>query len=372
MGKNGSRWDPCVSHYGDDIDEFLNEYLARRDRTILLVSGIGFDPRSGAIADRIAGSGAVVRTLLVREHRPISSKGQRDRANQNRNVMLAKIPESREIDVEIFGSDDAVDGGRNVIEALRQEALESVTDVVVDISALSVGISFPIVRYFFELIESEGKPQNLHVVFAHDPKVDTAIRSIPGVTPGYVHGFKGGSTLSNAEVAAKLWLPQLASRRRLALRRLHDFLVPHDTCPILPFPASDPRRGDELVEEYLTELENTWRVDARNIVYADESDPLDLYRTILRLDDLRRPVFEATGGSMLILSPLGGKAVALGALLAAVERDLPVAYIEPIEYVLDPEMPQQISAPNLVHVWLEGDAYPQPRPALRRADNSRE
>lgn len=372
MGKNGSRWDPCVSHYGDEIDEFLSEYLARRDRTILLVAGIGFDPRSGAIADRIAGAGAAVRALLVRERRPIPSKVQRDRANQNRNVMLAKIPESREIDVEIFGSDDAVDGGRNVIESLRQEALESVTDVVVDISALSVGISFPIVRYFFELIESEGKPQNLHVVFAHDPKLDTAIRSIPGDTPGYVHGFRGGSTLSNAEGAAKLWLPQLASRRRRALRRLHDFLGPHDTCPILPFPASDPRRGDVLVEEYLTELESAWGVDARNIVYADESDPLDLYRAILRLDDLRRPVFEATGSSMLILSPLGGKAVALGALLAAVERDLPVAYIEPVAYVLDPEMPQQISVPNLVHVWLEGDAYPQPRPALRRADNTAE
>ena len=369
MGKNGGRWDPCITHDGDEVEAFLNGYLARQDRTILLVAGMGFDPRSGAIVDRIAGACTAVRALLVTETRPSPSKDQKDRANQNRNAMLDKILDSREIEVGIFGSDDAVVGGRNVIKSLRREALESVTDVVVDISALSIGISFPIVRYLVELIGSVGKPQNLHVVFAHDPKLDTAIRSIPGDTPGYVHGFKGGSTLSSAEGAAKLWLPQLASRRRAALGRLYDFVAPHDTCPILPFPASDPRRGDVLADEYRTELESGWMVDARNIVYADESDPLDLYRTILRLDDLRRPVFEATGGSMLVLSPLGGKAVALGALLAAVERDLPVAYIEPVDYELDPEMPQQISAPNLVHVWLEGDAYPQPRPALRRADN---
>ena len=32
----------------------------------------------------------------------------------------------------------------------------------------------------------------------------------------------------------------------------------------------------------MTEFESTWSVDTRNIVYADEGDPLDLYRTIIR------------------------------------------------------------------------------------------
>ena len=68
-------------------------------------------------------------------------------------------------------------------------------------------------------------------------------------------------------------------------------------------------------------------MDTRNIVYADEGDPLDLYRTILRLDDLRKPVFREVGGSLLVLSPLGSRVTALGALMAALERDLPVAYL---------------------------------------------
>ena len=145
---------------------------------------------------------------------------------------------------------------------------------------------------------------------------------------------------------------------------LYDFVDPHDTCPILPFPASNPRLSDVLAQEYRTELESTWSVDARDIVYADEGDPVDLYRTILRLDDLRQPVFKEAGGSLLVLSPLGSKVMALGALMAALERDLPVAHLEPIGYELKVSVPKTMERPNLIHIWLEGEVYPQPRPAL--------
>ena len=114
----------------------------------------------------------------------------------------------------------------------------------------------------------------------------------------------------------------------------------------------------------MNELETPWSVDTRDIVYADEGNPLDLYRTVLRLDDLRKPVFAETGGSMLVLSPLGSKVMALGALMAALERDLPVAYLESISYELEAAAPEGIEQSNLIHIWLEGDVYPQPRPAL--------
>ena len=67
---------------------------------------------------------------------------------------------------------------------------------------------------------------------------------------------------------------------------------------------------------------------------------------------------------MLILSPLGSRVMALGALMAALERDLPVAYLESIGYELEATVPVEINQPSLIHLWLEGDVYPQPRPAL--------
>ena len=132
----------------------------------------------------------------------------------------------------------------------------------------------------------------------------------------------------------------------------------------------DPRLGDELAKEYLTEIENTWSVDPRNIVYADEADPLDLYRTILKLDDVRRLVFAETGGSMLVLSPVGSKVMALGALMAAVERDLPVAHVESIGYEVEEDVLVEIEQPNLMHIWLEGDVYSRSQPARSTQRNT--
>lgn len=359
------RWDPCVAHRGPEVHGFIADYFARPDRRVLLVAGAGFDPRSTAVAARLAAAGAPVRALFIQENRPNPAQQLVERAGANTGALLAAVPDREVVAVDIFGSDGAVTGGRNVIAVLGRQDFQGVTDVVIDISALSVGTSFPTIRYFVERAERRRSPANIHIFVAHDPKLDADIRSIPSDAPGHVHGFKGGSTLDGSAAAAKLWLPQLAAGRKGALGRLYDFVAPHDTCPILPFPASDPRLGDALAEEYMVELESTWAVDTRNIVYADESDPLDLYRTILRLDDLRKPVFAGAGGSLLVLSPLGSKVMALGALMAALERDLPVAHLEPIGYDLAAATPDGIAAPSLVHIWLEGEVYPALRPALQ-------
>ena len=358
------RWDPCIAHRDGEVDEFLAHHFGRPDRNVLLVGGAGFDPRACAVAARLVETGTSVHALLVKEERPDPPHIQVDRAAANTTALVVALAERKVEPVHMFGPDGAVVGGRNVVDVVSRQRLEGVTDVVVDISALSVGTSFPIIRYFFERIVRGKEPANLHLFVAHDPRLDTDIRSKPSDTPGYVHGFKGRSTLFDMADAARLWLPQLATGRRRALTELYDFVDPHDTCPILPFPASNPRLGDVLAEEYLTEFESIWSVDTRNIVYADEGDPVDLYRTILGLDDLRRPVFAETGGSMLILSPLGSKVMALGALMAALERDLPVAYLESIGYEFEASVPETIDRPDLIHVWLEGEVYPQPRPAL--------
>jgi hypothetical protein len=117
--------------------------------------------------------------------------------------------------------------------------------------------------------------------------------------------------------------------------------------------------ADELIEEYSSEFESTWGVDTRNLIYADEKKPLDLYRTLLRIDDARRPVFAGTGGSLIILSPVGSKVLAIGALMAALDRDFPIAHVESIAYSVDFKTidADRLQSGEVVHVWLYGDAY---------------
>jgi hypothetical protein len=145
------------------------------------------------------------------------------------------------------------------------------------------------------------------------------------------------------------------------LETIYRTINPDDVCPILPFPSHDPRAGDSLIAHYLDEFQSGWEVDGRDIIYAGENDPQDLYRTLRRLHELRRSVFQETGGSVVILSPMGNKALAIGALMAAYELEFAVAYVESEGY--NPEnvrvAADQGRAPELIHLWLAGDVYAQ-------------
>lgn len=350
-----ARWDRCIEHRGDETSSFITDYFSQSDRRVLLIAGAGFDPRSVVVCESLASVAPNLRTLLIREERPDPAHELVSRAEANLERFRTSVPTVTVTSVDIFGSDNAVVGGRNAVRTVHDAGLGDATDIVVDLSALSVGTSYPIVRYLLESIGTNPS-RHLHVFLASDPPLDEAIRPVAGDTVGFVHGFRGQWAIDSTASAAKLWLPQLARGRNAALNRIHDFLAPHDTCPILPFPSSRPRLPDELVEGFLAEIESTWEVDTRNLIHASDDDPLDLYRMILRIDDLRRPVFAEVGSSFLILSPMGTKVLALGALLAALERDLPVAYLEAIAYEL--VAPTAIPGePHFIHLWLAGDVY---------------
>ena len=339
------------------MDGVITSHFAESYRKIFFLAGAGFDPRSCAVAKRLAEAGVRARGTLIREERPDPPTALTDRAEANVDTLRAVMPNFRLARIEVFADDGATVGGRRVVNLVSQQQLDDITDIVVDVSALSAGISFPIIRYLVEYVRRQSSPPNFHIFVADDPYLDEQIRPIAGDISDYIHGFKGGANRSDTSGAARLWMPQLARGMRGSVQRLHQFVGPDDTCPILPFPAIDPRSGDSLVEEYLTEIEDVWTVDERNIVYADQGDPLDIYRRILRLDDLRRPIFAETGGSMVILSPLGSKLMAVGALMAALERDLPVAYLEAVGYRLESTVRETMVTPKLIHLWLEGEVY---------------
>ncbi len=174
-----------------------------------------------------------------------------------------------------------------------------------------------------------------------------------------IHGFKGKLGLESSQKAPVLWLPQLVTGHQSSLAKIFSSLEPkpHDICPILPFPSQDLRKPEKLLTEFRAELESTWEVDPRNVVFASESNPLDLYRAILRIDDERGEVFKQTGGSLLILSPIGSRLLSLGALMAAIERDFPVVYVEALNYRFTPAVSPTFSDEMLVHLWLKGEAY---------------
>lgn len=331
-----------------------------------MIGGAGFDPRACVTARELAKSGAEIQLVLLKEQRPAPARELADAAAENLAELRSIVPNLNLIEIGVFDNDGALVSGRRATKEISELAFDDVDDIVVDMSALSTGTSFPIVRLLVDQFARGTVKANLHVTVAHSPSTDSAIRRISGDRPGWVHGFNGSLGVDQDQAPAKLWLPQLAFDGNQELGRIYEFVDPDDTCPIVPFPSADPRLSDRLTMAFREEMLGAWDVDARNLVFADEGDPLDVYRTILRIDDLRRPVFADSGGSAVIVSPTGSKLMALGALMACLERDLPVAYLEAEAYELGEEAVQPARHPTLVHLWLEGEAYLDNRSLIRR------
>lgn len=360
------RWYHCVSHRGrEEVDQFFEYFKSCKPGTVGLVAAGGFDPRSCVIARLLSKAHQNAVAVIIREERPSPASALLDRAEHHVKELTTHFPQHSIIKVEILDQNNAVVGGRKMITALQSLHTQGKLgwkDVVIDTSALSIGISFPLIRYFLELARRGEGPTNVHVCMAGDAMLDEKIEPLASDRMSYVHSFDGGLSLHAASRAAKLWLPQLAKgpRRKAILDTVFRSLAPDDVLPILPFPSKNPRYADDLIADFTEELESTWEVGEGDVVYADASDPLDMYRTLMRMHDYNGKVYAQTGGFAMILSPIGSKALALGTMMAAYERDLAVAYVESIGFDGSnlPPASGSTDASELVHLWLAGEVYP--------------
>jgi hypothetical protein len=363
------RWNDGVCHLGEEVPAFLESLLGEEGRSVLYIAGAGFDPRACHLAKIIGTTPAKRRGIFIREDRPDPLAELIQRAEANEKALLGIFPQGEVLHIDVFDKDLAVVGGQRTVTEIRtrlrdQRGLDDVTDVIVDLSALSIGISFPVVGLLNELLRGRVRP-NLHVIAATGgPEVETAV--VAEYAENYQHpwGFKG--VRSHGDAPVRLWIPQLSSPKRRAYSILFEELDPRETTPIFPFPSQDPRGVEKLLDQFSRELVDDWRVDARHMLLAAEDDPLDLYRTISRIHTSRHTVYErANQMAETVLSPIGSKALAIGALLAALEHSLPVAYVEVRRF----EPPsggfsEETDGGRFVHVWVLGEVYAYLAPAV--------
>lgn len=364
------RWDPCVVQAGEKLNRFLSDFLDTPDRKCLVIAGAGFDPRAAFVPTRLSKfKHAKIRGIFFREERPNVQLKLRPRADAHQSEIASLLPDSVFPAIQVFADGKTVTGGRRAVETIRAESFDNVTDIIVDISALSVGVLFPVVKMCLQFCDNSRKAKqvvNLHLLTVEQPAIDFKINGIPGDTVNWAHGYRGGESLDAGHEKAVLWLPTLAPGNVSVLSRIHNFLsrplTPIDVCPIVPFPGHNPRMPDQLVEEF-RESFPLWKTDTRNLLYAAESDPLDSYRTICAICKARERIFRDLTGSVVVLSPVGNKLLAVGAMLAALERDLPVALVESVGYDEDigDATPAACNELYINHIWLAGEAYPESR-----------
>jgi hypothetical protein len=356
-----AHWENCLTHFDSGLERFIAEYFSSADRKCLLIAGAGFDPRARLVTDRLAAAmGDRLWGLFVREDRGDPALNLQTLADENERQLRTVVKRCQVETIKIFSPDDnAAVGGQRMISLLQTfDWSKDLTDIVLDMSALSMGVGFPAARMLIERCDA-NLALNLHLMIASNPELDDRIVGEPASQAQAVRGFAGPSSFQAMPIA-RIWLPQLGRGRVETLRKIratHDNV--YKVCPVLPFPSRNPRRADELLSEYQSALVDEWKVDARDYIYVSERNPLDCYRTVSTLKKRYDKTVDGIFFPQIILSPLGSRVIAAGAMMAAIEHDLSVQYVETLRYEFKawPVGAQPQSRDMIVHIWLHGPVY---------------
>ena len=313
------RWDNYVLDRGAGLRSFWERHLKDTSRRVHLVVGRGFDPRMNLGLELLLDCGVAGRlTVLALEfdnspHPPSSTHSERARLNWDHlETICSSKAQVATRPVRLWSEDGSRRrAAQNAAEVFLGAAdLLPFTDVVVDISALPRSIFFPLVAQLLRILDSpagfagsERKPPNLHILAAENPELDRNIRE-EGIDPSaeYLHSFSGGFNLEADEHLPRVWIPLLGEGQLVQLERINDHVKPQEMSPVIPSPSLNPRRGDDLVIEYHRFLFEELRIDPRNIIYAAEQNPFEVYRQLRRTIQYYR---KACAARWMQICPLG-------------------------------------------------------------------
>ncbi|MEO7571257.1 MAG: hypothetical protein ABIX10_02360 [Acidimicrobiales bacterium] len=363
------RWEDYVIAFGDlnGPPEALWEAAAAAagEQQSMYVLGVGFDPRSLVGLQQFLAldhpKPPIVGLIELPPPSPASGLSARALASDNRDA-FDRLVASIEVRVvphqEVHARSNA---GPRVARALTDDAfVASIGHLIIDISSLPASLYFPMIAATLASVDRNvaGFPGEVQVVACENPEVDAAILKLGVNEAAVVGGFRGALEFETDPTGTVIWAPVVGEHAGPALQAIHDFLAPGDVCPILPFPARNPRRADNLLLEHQVVLLDAFRVTPGNLIYADERNPFDLYRTLSRLQEDFREALKALEPTTLALSTHSSKLLSLGALLAAYEHQLPIVAAPAVDYeVADVDLTALGVGNQVTCAWLTGVPY---------------
>ena len=370
--------DGCDVRWRDYVmvrNEAFNEFWAQHgtaERRILFIVGRGFDPRAPMGLQRIVAAATKCSIDVVSVHfddkLSSDSASQRAAADANQAAFESAVQgrgkvEPRTIKFRNEKNDSIADRSAANLFAAESD-VAAYTDLVVDISAMPRVVYFPILSrliYFHDLLVASCKPApDVHVVISEDPRADTLIRE-HGIDEEakYLHPFEGPFNREAKGEQRNVWIPVMGEDRTHHFERMFVLVKPTEVCPVLPSPARNPRRGDDIIMQYQKLLFDEVRVEPRNIIYASEFNPFDVYRQIRRTVLHYHKVMDLIGGCRVALSALCSKVMSLGILLVAYELkstdvEVGIAHIECQGYDMATDLSVEVEP---VGIWLAGECY---------------
>lgn len=345
-------------------DSVFDQVWSRpRQEPLLFVAGSGFDPRALAVLERLAAATTrCIDGLLLELPEDATDLAVRPLAQANR-ARIEEVVQASGGQLRVQALPDFHDArslGRLISRNFQRSGmLDRYVEVMLEISAMPRSVFFPLIRGVLQrahLPPSDARywRGDLHVAVCENPEADESVLE-EGTTP---MAPIGGFAQTRGETpATTIWVPVLGERASARVKVLYDELEPDEMCPVLPWPARDPRRGDRLMFEYRRLLFEEIRLEPRNVIYAAERNPFDLYRTLGALHERYLQSLSPLGSVCMVLSSHSSKLLSVGVLLTAYEYDLIVQHVSPGSYGLREGAEDLRDRDEIYDVWLTGEPY---------------
>lgn len=354
----------CYAQADDHVLEFVHDYF-RKGRKTLFISTLGIQPQSLFFPTQVFSKFPDVTFRIIIEKRRELSPTLSEIGKQHADYVSKQLS-SRNlefVEVDIVAKDGATIGGRTAVVKAREWYKDEFTDIVIDATGMSRGICFPLVQQAIEV--GLSKNANVHLFVASSDHRPVDLKSESSDRAEWMHGFQQKMGLDSTADTMKLWVPQLSESAEAQMEMMYRALSASssvaEVCPIVPFPSCKARRGDDLLYEFERDFHGEWDCSHLNVIYAHESNPMDVYSSISKMVSARKEVFSATDRkAVTVLSPCGWRIGSLGMLLAAIELELPMWYVETICYNTVSTLPPKVEVQEPDHLWhilLAGAPY---------------
>lgn len=274
-------WEDCLFIEGE---QDIKEYFSTAEKTLLIL-GKGFDPRQCRILEKLKPiiSELTVYLLNYNEQATVRDDMQNESRSQKNYEYFKELCEDLEhfeLEIPMYRGDV---GKKNLVisESVRSEInldkLKCYKNIAIDISAMPRGVGFSIIK---RIVDLKLEYQKVYIFVCENSQYDDKIKPvIASDSTEFLPGFNTFSMDMEQDNNETIWFPILGFQEE-AFRIIENYLKPIEICPVVPFPSSDIRRGENILRLCGNLLFQEYLVERRNIIYVPENNPLLVYQKL--------------------------------------------------------------------------------------------
>jgi hypothetical protein len=368
---DGLRWNTNVLLKNGQVDELWSKHFDK-ERVSLFILGKGFDPRMNIGINKFikhANTGSVNCLLLDFDEGDLSSSRQyQSIVDENFEALKSIVPidKIRIEKIRVWSeANKRRIGDRMAADLFPDEnSLTKYSDIILDISALPRGIYFSLLAKLITLVDLCSPTPNLFVLTTENSALDYKI-SEQGIEQDLDYQYGFAANLESTGQLPVLWLPLLGENKNEQFNKANEHIKPQEVCPVLPFPAIDPRRSDNILIHHRESLFDGLRIVPQNILYASEQNPFEVYSKLVATFQKYETSFKVLGGCRAVISSFSSKLLSIGALLAAYEllyhldKRVNILNVDSLGYTIEDVIStKKLKDESEVFVtWLTGEPY---------------